>query len=64
MRLPRNQEQAYPLSVHIHEDAEAVQQKYGVFVWNVRANEDSYCTNNACSGIINVVRQLVSSILF
>jgi DNA polymerase III epsilon subunit-like protein len=64
MRLPRNQEQAYPLSVHVHEDAEAVQQKYGVFVWNVRANEDSSCTNNSCSGIINVVRQLVSSILF
>jgi hypothetical protein len=63
MRLPRNQEQAYPLSVHIHEDAEAVQQKHGVFVWYVRANEDSYFTNNSCSGIINVVRQLASSIL-
>jgi len=55
---------AYPLSVHIHEDASAMQQKHSVFVWYVRANEDRYCTNNSYSGIINVVRQPASSILF
>jgi hypothetical protein len=32
-------------SVHVHEDAEAVQQKHHVFVRYIRANEDSYCTN-------------------
>ncbi len=41
-----------------------MQQKHNVFVWYVRANEDRYCTNNSCSGIINVVRQPASSILF
>src|SRR6266404_1438091 len=41
-----------------------MQKKHNVFVWYVRANEDRYCTNNSCSGIINVVRQPASSILF
>jgi len=52
-----NREQAFPFSVHVHEDAEAVQQKHEMFVWYVRENEDSYLTNNSCSGTINVVRQ-------
>jgi len=34
-----------------------MQQKHNVFVWYVRENEDSYLTNNSCSGTINVVRQ-------
>jgi hypothetical protein len=30
-----------------------MQQKHNVFVWYVSENEDSYLTNNACSGTIN-----------